>query len=145
MLVYLDNCCYNRPYDEQCNLIIRLKTEAKLYIQDMIKNEQISLVWSGMLDYENNDNPFWERKMRIAEWEDIADVVIELDENILNNAQKYMLVGLKNKDAIHIACAVQSKADYFITTDNKILNKQINDIKVINPVDFVRKELNYYD
>jgi len=20
MLVYLDNCCYNRPYDEQCRL-----------------------------------------------------------------------------------------------------------------------------
>ena len=29
MRVYLDNCCYNRPYDEQVQLRIRLETEAK--------------------------------------------------------------------------------------------------------------------
>jgi len=35
--VYLDNCCFNRPYDEQANISIRLETEAKLYIQEEIK------------------------------------------------------------------------------------------------------------
>ena len=28
MRVYLDNCCYNRPFDEQSQLRIRLETEA---------------------------------------------------------------------------------------------------------------------
>ena len=33
MRVYLDNCCYNRPFDEQTQLKVRLETEAKLRVQ----------------------------------------------------------------------------------------------------------------
>ena len=33
MRVYLDNCCYNRPFDPQEQLRIRLETEAKLEVQ----------------------------------------------------------------------------------------------------------------
>ena len=42
MRVYLDNCCYNRPFDEQDQLSVRLETEAKLYIQrlDFIQETQ---------------------------------------------------------------------------------------------------------
>jgi hypothetical protein len=28
--IYLDNCCYNRPFDNQLQMKIRLETEAKL-------------------------------------------------------------------------------------------------------------------
>ena len=31
MRVYLDNCCYNRPFDEQTQLKVRLETEAKTF------------------------------------------------------------------------------------------------------------------
>ena len=31
--VYLDNCAYNRPYDNQNDINIRLESEAKLFIQ----------------------------------------------------------------------------------------------------------------
>jgi hypothetical protein len=34
--VYLDNCCFNRPYDDQTQLRIELETKAKLYIQQQI-------------------------------------------------------------------------------------------------------------
>ena len=30
MRVYLDNCCYNRPFDDQNQLKVRLETIAKL-------------------------------------------------------------------------------------------------------------------
>ena len=29
MKLYLDNCCFNRPFDDQSQLRIRLETEAK--------------------------------------------------------------------------------------------------------------------
>jgi len=32
--LYLDNCCFNRPYDDQSNLLNRMETEAKLFIQE---------------------------------------------------------------------------------------------------------------
>ena len=37
MRVYLDNCCYNRPFDDQAQLRIRLETEAKLEIQTQMR------------------------------------------------------------------------------------------------------------
>ena len=141
MLVYLDNCCYNRPFDEQNDLIVRLETEAKLRIQSMVKDGQINLVCSGMLDYENNDNPFLERRTRISRWESIAYIVVEIDESIVESAIEFMGMGLKIKDAVHIACAVAAKADFFITTDKGILNKRISGMETVNPIDFVRKEL----
>ncbi len=65
MLVYLDMCCFNRPYDAQTQLRIRLETEAKLRIQEMIRNLEISLVWSYILDYEASFNPFEARRQVI--------------------------------------------------------------------------------
>ena len=44
-------------------------------------------------------------------------------------------------DASHIACAMHLSADYFLTTDRKILNKPIVGIKIANPIDFVREDL----
>jgi hypothetical protein len=55
--VYLDNCAYNRPYDNQNDISIRLESEAKLFIQEKINDNQIDLVWLSMNSYENNDNP----------------------------------------------------------------------------------------
>lgn len=53
MKIYLDNCCYNRPFDDQSQLKIHLETQAKLYIQAKIKEGVYDLVWSYILDYEN--------------------------------------------------------------------------------------------
>ncbi len=30
--IYLDNCCYNRPYDDQSQLKVSLEAQAKLEI-----------------------------------------------------------------------------------------------------------------
>jgi hypothetical protein len=37
MRVYLDNCCYNSPFDEQAQLRVRLETEAKMEIQSQMR------------------------------------------------------------------------------------------------------------
>lgn len=66
--IYLDNCCYNRPYDDQSQIRISLETQAKLYIQGLIKDKQIELVTSYMLDYENGKNKLGKRKQVIAEF-----------------------------------------------------------------------------
>ena len=58
MRVYLDNCCYNRPFDEQAQLKVRLETEVKLRVQAMMRNGEVEYVWSDMLSQEVLDNPF---------------------------------------------------------------------------------------
>lgn len=57
MRVYLDNCCYNRPFDNQSQLRISLETQAKLEIQSLVKSGTIELVASYMTEYENEMNP----------------------------------------------------------------------------------------
>jgi len=137
--VYLDNCAYNRPYDNQNNINVRLESEAKLFIQEKIKDNQIDLVWSSMNSYENNDNPSPEKRERITAWKNIAVEYCKLNENILKKAEELQSQNLRAKDAIHIAAAVYSRCGYFITTDRKILNKKIDGIAVLNPVAFVEE------
>ena len=51
-----------------------------------------------------------------------------------------MTIELKSKDALHIACAIEGKAEYFLTTDDKILKKgkHIKEIKIIDPIEFIK-------
>ena len=137
--VYLDCCAYNRPFDDQKNIVINIETEAKLVIQRMVKANDIDLIWSDVLDYENNDNPFEERSCKVAEWKTLASCNVEVDDGIIEKAREYMKKGLRQKDAVHIACAVHANGDCFITVDKKILNKAIMDITVIDPVAFLRR------
>ncbi len=62
MQIYLDNCVFNRPFDDQNHLRVRLETEVKLYIQARIKQGDLQLVWSYILEFENVQNPFQARK-----------------------------------------------------------------------------------
>jgi len=137
--VYLDNCAYNRPYDNQNDISIRLESEAKLFIQEKIKDNRIDLVWSSMNSYENNDNPSPEKRERITAWKNIAVEYCRLNETILKKAMELESQNLRAKDALHIAAAIYSQCGYFITTDRKILNKKIDGIAVLNPLAFVEE------
>ena len=137
--IYLDNCCFNRPFDNQTQLKISLESQAKLAIQKMILDGAHTLVWSYMLEYENSQNPFDIRRESIIKWKTIAkDNITETDE-IISTAESLVKKGLKAKDAIHVACASTAKCDYFLTTDIGILNKNIDVIRIINPIDFIRE------
>jgi predicted nucleic acid-binding protein len=139
MRVYLDNCAYNRPYDNQNDISIRLESEAKLFIQEEIKDNRIDLVWSSVNSYENNDNPSPEKRERITAWKKIAVEYCRLNESILKKAVEMESQNIRAKDALHIAAAIYSRCDYFITTDRKILNKEINGIVILNPLAFVEE------
>ncbi|MCP4698233.1 MAG: type II toxin-antitoxin system VapC family toxin [Gammaproteobacteria bacterium] len=141
MRVYLDNCCFNRPFDDQSFLAIRLETEAKLDIQEKIKTGRLSLGWSYILDYENNANPFMERRMEIQTWKELADAFVEETPEILADMDSMILVGLKSVDALHVACAVALRCESFLTVDKGILKKAaaIPAVNVINPINFAIK------
>ena len=83
-----------------------------------------------------------ERKNSIIAWKSLAVLDCDLCDEIADEARNLMKLGLKQKDASHISCAIYANADYFLTTDKKILNKPVSGIQLINPVDFVRRFLN---
>jgi hypothetical protein len=87
MRIYLDNCRFNRPYDEQVYETIRLEAEAKLFVQEKIHNGAIGLVWSFMLDFENNANPYDNQKESIAEWKQISSENVAAEIAVLERAR----------------------------------------------------------
>jgi hypothetical protein len=141
MKIYLDNCCFNRPFDDQSQLRIRLETEAKLKIQEDIIIGFHTLVWSYILDYENSRNPFQERKRQISKWRNYAKVDIEESNELIEMANRILTTGTKKIDALHIACAKMAYSDYFLTTDDGIINKAnlIQEIKITDPIGFIKE------
>ena len=139
MRLYLDNCCFNQPFDDQGSLTIHLETEAKLHIQMAIHAGQYTLGWSYILDYENAANPLEERRREIQKWENLADSFVAETPAILAAMKECMTAGIKALDALHIACAQALECDYFLTVDQGILKKatSIIGIRVMNPVEFV--------
>ena len=140
MRVYLDNCMFNRPFDDQVQIRIRLESEAKLYVQDKIKSKGIELIWSYILEIENSHNPHDERRVAIQKWKSLSTIKIVENSKILANANQLLEFGIKPKDALHVASAVEGKADYFLTTDDKLLSgiNRSNIIEVLNPVDYIK-------
>lgn len=138
--VYLDNCCYNRPFDDQSQIRIHLEAQAKLYIQAKIREGSYELVWSYILDYENVKNPYEEKRLAIAPWKKISSLCgTEETEDILLFAESLAEKGIKTYDALHISCAVAAHCEYYITTDKKLLNTQIPKIKIVDPIVFVNE------
>ena len=126
MKIYLDNCSFNRPFDDQSSMRIKLETEAKLFVQEKILIGKLQLIWSHILEYENMQNPFIERRHAIIEWKKIAAEKIGGTKNVVARASEFTRYGVESKDALHIACAIEGKAEYFLTTDDKLLKKLAN-------------------
>ncbi len=142
MRIYLDNCCYNRPYDDQSQIRIYLETQAKLHIQELIKLRRVELVTSYMLEYENGKNRFMQKKRTIENFMNDNEsyyVGNERDEMIAKMAEPIMRTGVKEKDAFHVACAIYAKCDYFITTDDRLLKFHTEQISLVTPGEFIRR------
>ncbi|OWV15481.1 hypothetical protein B7990_13620 [Fibrobacter sp. UWB4] len=140
MKIYLDNCCYNRPYDDQSHLTISIEAQAKMQIQSLAKAQKLQLASSFILDYENSCNPYTDRKSAITKFlnDNVFDYVgSDKSDVIAINAKKIMTTGVKMKDACHIACAELMNCDYLLSTDKRMLKYKSNSIKLINPIEFL--------
>ena len=138
--IYLDNCCYNRPFDDLTLEKNRLEANAKMFIQSLVKYKCISLCYSFMSLAENEDSPFEDNKAYILSFiEENASIFVgtkRLNE-IETLAGEIMQTGIKKKDATHLACALIANCDYFITTDKRVLKYRTDKMRIINPIDFL--------
>ena len=119
---------------------------------ELIEKGNYELVWSFILEYENSMNPFIERRLHVQSISTLCNEIIKpnneikiIAKNIVENSNT------KNKDALHLASAIYNKCDYLITCDDKFiktieknndkLKDIIGDIRLYNPIDFLRKEM----
>ena len=139
MRVYLDNCCYNRPFDDYGQLRVKLEALAKLAVQLVMYKQVVDFAWSKILDYEISFNPDPKRRSAILYWRDKAAEYIDATDTLKCRGKELESLGLKPKDALHLASAEAARCDVFLTTDDGVLKKltQLGEMKVENPVIFI--------
>ena len=142
MKIYLDNCSYNRPFDDQSQLRISLETQAKLQIQKMIKDKELDLVSSYVLAYENSRNPVESKKNSIGSFikeNRVEYIDVDRADEVKTIADEVIATGVKTADAYHTACAIMAGCDYMITTDDRLLKYKSDKIKIVDPTDFIKE------
>ena len=138
MRIYLDNCCYNRPFDDQSQLKVLLESLAKLSIQQKMRDGELEYVWSTVLDFEIGKSGFIDRTRQILPWANGAVVKVFVNDFIRTRAKDFEAVGVKPVDALHVACAESAGCDWFFTADNGLIKKAKahTSMHVANPVEF---------
>ncbi len=152
MKIYCDTNVYNRCFDEQNQLRIRLECTAIEGIYAMVEAGRLELTWSFMLDYENSLNPHPDRKEWVELLSRMCMDTIAPSPQILTLARRLMkLRKFKPRDALHVACAQHAECDFFITCDDTLIQRasrggrqSVLQVKVVNPVEFIRNEGSRY-
>ena len=140
MRIYLDMCCYNRPYDPQDQLTVAMETQCKLRIQQLIEEGKYELVGSYTLDYECSNVPSSFRKKQIIEFlakNEKLHVGHGGDNEITRKAKEIMATNVKEYDAYHVASAIYAECEYFISVDYRLLKYQTDEIKMVSPITFI--------
>ena len=138
--IYLDNCCYGRPFDPPSNPTIVFESAAKILIQTLILNSKVTLANSFVIYEEVSAVPNKENCKLIIDFLDNAAIYVAKDklDEVLALATEIMETGVKYMDAAHTACAIIAGCDYLITTDKRLLKYKSYKISIINPIDFIR-------
>lgn len=139
--VYLDNCCYSRPFDDLRQEKVNLEANAIEDIFSKCANKEIAIYKSIAIDFEiakiNLDN----KRRQVEDLYDAMELTeIDFSEEIKKRAIDLRRYNIKDMDSLHLAFAESKDVDYFITTDRLLINasKRANlKIKVINPIEFI--------
>lgn len=146
MRVYLDNCCYNRLFDDRSNIKNYLEREAILLIFEFACDKDIIIVGSEVLKTEIAAmSHLFRREVIQLVYERMVSEHIELLGNVVKRAKDLASqIGTKPYDSLHFALC-EGNTDYFLTTDVKLIkaSKRTNlDFRVINPIEFIMEVAN---
>jgi predicted nucleic acid-binding protein len=144
MKIYLDNCCLNRPFDDQSSPRVHLEAEAVKVIISLCGEGRWLLVSSDVLAFDINNAPDIQRKRILQLIGQQSSKVIPLTESIRQRAKIYETSGLQAFDALHLVSA-EGEVDVFLTTDDKFYKKaqQLSSltVKVLNPLQWLEEVL----
>jgi predicted nucleic acid-binding protein len=141
MRLYLDNCALQRPLDRKTELRVRLESEAVLELLALCDSGEAELLSSEILLFEIGRNPNPLRQQYALQTLASAVSIIPIDDRIEARARQFVAVGIKPLDALHLAVAESSRADYFCTCDERLLRraKHIDGlgVRVVSPLELI--------
>lgn len=142
--MYLDNCCLSRPFDEQTQDRIRLETEAILLILARLYTRQWQWIASEVSMFEADQNLDLRQRFRVKFLLTYARQTVSVDVAETSRGKHFESLGFKPFDALHLACAESGNADFFLTTDDRMLKraKSISSqlsVRVENPLTWLQE------
>jgi hypothetical protein len=146
MRIYLDQCCLNRPFDEQRQERVHLETECIETILESFRRGRWQWIGSWAVVYEISYVAEAELRMellRMLSWVHETVQVLDTEEE---RAVDLMSMGFKDLDALHVACAESGRADVLLTTDDRFLsagkrNQALLKVKVANPLTWLEEQI----
>ena len=142
MKVYLDSCCYNRPFDAQTQERIRREAEAVLSILESTHEK----VACDPVFWELAANTDVEKRARVNSLISIATSVKVDAAAFKARVPEIARLGFRSMDSAHLACAELIAADWLLSTDDRLLSSAARSaaslkVAVANPADWVLTHL----
>ena len=120
---------------------IALEAEAVLGVLALCKAGQVELIASEVLEFEAGRNPNVVRREFAMRALSEARRFTAVTERVEKRAKELGAMGLRPLDALHLASAEESGADYFCTCDDPLLKKgkAIRGLrtKLVSPVELI--------
>lgn len=142
-LIYLDYNCFQRGFDDLTQTRIKMEAIACQDIFTQAERDKVTLIWSFMHQDETLLCPFPQRKYAVLNMATLCQVKVPPKIEIVELAKSFQQqTKLSSKDAIHVAVAEHSKANFFITCDDNLIKQAVKlnlQIAIINPIDYIRK------
>lgn len=139
MKVYLDVCCFNRPFDDHAQDRVRLESEAVLTILEHTQSGMWAIIGSEVIDIEISKIPDDDLRCKVNILTGMKQKFITVNNDVEIRAKELEKLGFKSFDALHIACAEKGDADILLTTDDIFLSKALQGrnilkVRVENPL-----------
>ena len=122
-IVYLDICCFKRPFDDATEERVRREAEAVASVLDDAHRGKVRLVRSPAHDFENGRNPREDRRLATSLWLEAAMIQTPASSTVAKRARDLPALGFGPLDALHLAFAEESQARWFVTTDDRLLRR----------------------
>ena len=146
MKIYLDSCCYNRPFDDQSQPRIREETDAITEIIARTKSGDGIILGSSILKIEIGkivDRQNFDAVMDF--YDDAVIETIHATPEISTRALEIISqANIGNMDALHLSSAEFGDAEIFLTTDDKLIKACKNlslKMEVLNPVHYLKEAI----
>lgn len=142
MLLYLDSCCFNRPFDDLSQIRVRLEAEAVEWILEESRASRFTIVTSDYLSLELSRNPDPAKRADTLAMTGYSGLHVTVSESVACRAAELENLGITGFDALHIAAAEAAECDYLVTTDDGLLKKSKRHssqlmVILLNPIDLV--------
>ena len=144
--IYLDVCCWNRPFDDQTQARVHLEAEAVLAVVSEIEGGQLQLLHSEVVDLEIANAPDLKRRERLQALIPRRHRYVRHEQRMSSRALELEQRGFSGIDALHLACAESAGADVLLTTDDLLLrlaarHEKVLRVRVANPLAWMQDRL----